>query len=170
MNETVLGIIVGYAALGALLLVMCLETRFSVWLKTVAIVVVAAFYFHTYGALRDALGWPTRALVPERFMLLASWVNEPDKKTGEEGSIEVWAVTLTDEGPMRSPRAYYLDYDEDLHQQLDEANRQMRNGLIQIGKAELGANDPKTPDSARFADVRQRIEFAELPDPELPEK
>ncbi|MEQ8232633.1 MAG: hypothetical protein RLW61_12970 [Gammaproteobacteria bacterium] len=170
MNETVLGIIVGYAALAALLLVMCLETRFSAWLKTLAIVVVAAFYFHTYDALLAALGWPTRAPVPTRFQLLSSWVNEPDKKTGEKGSIELWAVTLTEAGPARSPRAYRLAYDEQLHQQLDEANRQLRNGLIQVGRAEPRGEDAELPDSARFADVRQRIEFADLPDPELPEK
>ena len=46
----------------------------------------------------------------------------------------------------------------------------MRNGLIQIGTTERRANDPQTPDSSRFSDVRQLIEFSELPDPELPEK
>lgn len=170
MNETVLGIIAGYAVLAALLLVACLHTRFSAWLKALAIIAVGACYFLTYDALNAAFGWPTRALMPERFMLLSSWVVEPDKQTGDAGSISLWAVRLDADGPALHPRAYTLGYDEDLHQKLDEANRQMRNGLIQIGTTEREANDPDTPESSRFADVRQVIEFSEMPDPELPEK
>lgn len=170
MNETLLSLIAGYSVLAALLLVLCLYTRFAVWLKTLAIIVVAAFYFHTHDALRAALGWPTAVPLPERFMLLSSWVSEPNKKTGDEGSIELWAVTLTDSGPALKPRAYTLDYDQQLHTRLDEANRQMRNGLIQIGQSDSDDNDPNKPDSSRFADQKQDIKFSELPDPELPEK
>ena len=104
MNETVIGLIIGYAVLGALLLVLCLQTRYSIWLKTLAIIAVSAFNYVTYDAMRTALGWPTEAAVPERFMLLASWVTEPDKKSGDKGSIDLWAVELTEEGPSASPR------------------------------------------------------------------
>lgn len=170
MSETVLSIIAGYTVIGALLLVMCLQTRYAAWIKTVAIVVVAGFYFFTYEALLDVLGWPTRSAMPERFQLLSSWITEPDKKAGSKGSIEIWAVRLGDDGPDLHPRAYRLDYDQTLHQELDEANRQMRNGLIQIGRSEPGMSDPDAADSNRFADVRQRLSFSDLPDPELPEK
>ena len=170
MNGTVISIITGYAVLAALLLVACLHTRIAAWVKSLAIVVVGAFYFYTYDALVAAFGWPTDAAVPARFQLLSSWVVEPDKKSGDDGSIALWAVRLTDDGPALQPRAYLLDYDEQLHQRIEEANRQMRNGLIQVGTSKRRANDPETPDSSRFADTRQVIEFSDLPDPELPEK
>lgn len=170
MNETVIALVAGYAVLASLLLLFCLATKYPVWLKSLAIVLVGGFYVYTYEAMLDMLGWPTHAAMPERFMLLSSWVREPDKKTGDDGSIELWAVALDDEGPAQKPRAYTLGYDERLHQRLDEANRQMRNGLIQIGRAKRRENDAEAADSQRFADARQRIEFAALPDPELPEK
>ncbi|MGH8598029.1 MAG: hypothetical protein ACREXT_15345 [Gammaproteobacteria bacterium] len=170
MNETILALIAGYVLLAALLVALCLYTRFSGWIKTAAILATGMFFFLTYGALRDVLGWPAYSALPERFMLLASWITEPDKIAGTGGAIEVWAVTVRDDGPAAKPRAYTLAYDEELHQALDEANRQIRNGMIQIGHAERRERDAGLTKSARFADVRQRLEFSNLPDPELPEK
>ena len=64
-----------------------------------------------------------------------------------------------------------LPYDKELHVKLDAAQRQMRNGNLQIGEVGGELFDPQaTRDNTRIADKKIDLEFTDLPDPQLPEK
>lgn len=170
MNEAIIGTVAGYLVLVVLLLNLGLYTTWPVWIKTAAICLVAIFYFTTYHSIKQFLGWPTERELPEKFMMLSSWITEPDKKTGEGGSIHLWAVQLSDDGPADEPRAYALPYNMELHQELNEAHLRLRQGMIQIGSASKPEQGPGWITSKKFVDKKHRIKLYDLPDPELPEK
>ncbi len=170
MNEAIIGTVAGYLVLVILLLNLGLYTKWPVWIKTAAICLVAIFYFVTYHSIKQFLGWPTEKALPEKFMMLSSWITEPDKKTGNGGSIHLWAVELSDDGPADEPRAYALAYDADLHHKLNEAHHRLRQGMIQIGSATKPEQDFGWVTRKKFAENKQKINFYDLPDPELPEK
>ncbi len=170
MNEAIIGTLAGYLVLVILLLNLGLYTTWPAWIKTAAIGLVAVFYITTYFSIKQFLGWPTERELPKSFMMLSSWITEPDKKTGKGGSIHVWAVQLSDEGPAAEPRAYALPYDADLHQELNEAQLRLRQGMIQIGSAGKPESSFGWVTSKQFIDNRQEIKLYDLPDPELPEK
>lgn len=171
MTEAIIGLSITYVGLAALLLVMVLFTRWPVWTKLACVVLVTAFYFVTYRSLTGMLGWPTRAELPERFLLLASSISEPDKTRGSDGSVHIWATSLDSGRPAAEPRAYALPYSRELHAQLEEANKDMRNGIMQLGRRVTTEADADVPrDTTRFARRRERLEIYDLPDPELPEK
>ena len=170
MADAVWMLVLAYAVLAALLLVLCLRTDHAAWLKTAVIVIVAVFYWLTYQAAQEVLGWPAERALPARFMLLASWVTEPDKKSGDAGGIDLWAVAIGEHGPGDRPRAYMLDYDKQLHRELEEARLRINQGVIQVGRAELGGSRHDVGQVSSFADVQQDISFEDLPSTELPEK
>ncbi len=170
MNEAIIGTVAGYLVLVILLLNLGLYTTWPVWIKTAAIGLVAIFYFTTYHSIKQFLGWPTERELPEKFMMLSSWITEPNKKTGNGGSIHLWAVQLSDDGPADEPRAYALPYDMELHQALNEAQLRLRQGMIQIGSASKLDSGSGWITSKQFVDKRQQIKLYDLPDPELPEK
>lgn len=170
MSEAIIGLTVAYVALAALVVGLGIFSRWPFWVKLVAVAGVCGLYFLTYASLKGLLGWPTRAELPERFMLLASYVSEPDKTSGAPGSIQIWAASLEDHRPADAPRAYLLDYDAELHGQLDEANKRMRQGIIQLGRRQDAVTPGKSGDQSRFARNPYRIVIFDLPDPELPEK
>ncbi len=170
MNEAIIGTVAGYLILVILLLNLGLYTKWPAWIKTIAIGLVAIFYFVTYHSIQQFLGWPTEKELPEKFMMLSSWITEPDKKTGNGGSIHLWAVELSDDGPADDPRAYSLPYDIDLHHELNEAQLRLRQGMIQIGTASKPEQHLGWVTAKRFVENRQKINLYDLPDPELPEK
>lgn len=170
MNQAIIGLLIAYVALGVLLLGLTINTRWPVWVKVVSILLVSALYFVTYRSLDGMQGWPTTASLPERFLLLASSVHEPDKTSGSKGMIYIWVTSLDDDIPAPEPRAYQLTYSSDMHTRFEEANKRIRDGVMQLGKSEwvTGAESPRN--LGRFAEKRKLIRLYDLPDPELPEK
>ena len=170
MNQAVIGLSIAYVALGVLLLGLAIGTRWPVWVKVVSILLVSALYFVTYRSLGGMQGWPTTASLPERFLLLASTIHEPDKTTGSQGVIYIWATSLDDAMPAPEPRAYQLSYSSDMHTQFEEANKRIRDGIMQLGKSEWVTEAESSRNLGRFAQKRKLIRLYDLPDPELPEK
>lgn len=171
MNEAIIGLTVAYVALAVLLLSLNFFTRCPLWLKLACIIAVTGLYFVTYRSLHGMLGWPTAAALPDRFLLLASSVTEPDKTRGTAGVVHIWATSLESGRPAAEPRAYTLPYTKELHSQLEDANKNMRNGVLQLGRRTTAGDDGDLPrDATRFARQRERIEIYDLPDPQLPEK
>lgn len=172
MNETILGLAAAYVAIAALLIGLLIHGRWPVWVKLGCVLLVTSLYFVNYESLRGLMGWPTQTQMPARFLLLASSVTEPDKTTGEKGVIYVWATSLEDDYPADEPRAYELPYEQTLHSQLEDALKNMRKGVLQLGEAttvdENGKQIPR--DTSRFARQEQTVLFYDLPDRKLPEK
>ena len=172
MNETILALALAYVAIAALLAELLIYSRWKVWVKVGCIILVTALYFVNYQALRGLMGWPTTTDLPARFLLLASSVTEPDKTTGEKGVIHLWASSLEGDYPAKEPRAYELPYTQLLHGQLEDALKNMRKGVLQLGEATTVDKDGnQVPrDTSRFAQQQQALEFYNLPDRKLPEK
>jgi len=170
MNAALLGIVVAYAALAVLLLMLCLYTKWLVWVKASAIVLVSAFYYVSYMSLEGFLGWPAHAALPQEFVLLAGKVEEPNESLDREGSVYLWTLPLDDGNTDGTPRAYELPYDKSLHNQISEATKKLRRGIAQVGKREnLPIKNPATG-QAWFEQYIQQITIYDLPDPELPDK
>jgi hypothetical protein len=170
MNEAIIGLTVAYVALAAFVIGLSIFSRWPYWVKLISVAGVCGLYFLTYASFKGLLGWPTRAELPAHFMLLASYVSEPDKAGGSAGSIQIWAASLAGNRPAEAPRAYHLDYDAELHGQLEEADKRMRQGIIQLGRKQDAATAGDSGDPSRFARNPYRIVIFDLPDPELPEK
>lgn len=171
MNEAIIGLTICYVALAALLLGIFLFARISYGIKLFLVVLLSGFYYLNFHSINGILGWPTEQQLPERFQLLASMITEPDESSGEKGVIHIWVNGFENNFPAPEPRAYELPYDLDLHAALDDALREQRRGNVQMGRRLEEIDDPNMPkDSNRFGQKRQRLEFFNLPDPELPEK
>lgn len=171
MTESVLYLTLAYAVLGAVVLGLNIHSRWPLWVKLATIAGVTAMYFVTWQAFQGLLGWPAGSPVPERFILLASSVTEPDKTTGDAGVIHLWVTPVIDDQPAPTPRAFALPYSAPLHREVREAEKAMRNGILQVGRtrpADPGAQAPT--DTRRFARDAQKITITDLADPALPEK
>ena len=102
---------------------------------------------------------------------MASSITEPDEEEGTAGRIHIWATSFVDNAPADEPRAYELPYDLDLHAALEAALKEQRRGNIQLGKKiEAETTDDIAKDLSKYGEVREQIEFFDLPDPEVPEK
>ncbi|MEW8506407.1 MAG: hypothetical protein AB2598_06860 [Candidatus Thiodiazotropha sp.] len=171
MIESLLLLLFAYVALAALVAAALIASRFHILIKATIVVFTTALYFVTYQGWQTIQGWPARVEVPQRFLLHASVVDEPDKSSGSPGSITLWATDLDSGGPAENPRAYRLEYSKELHTALNDALRNMRNGIVQLGRKRALARRPEQPlDFTRFGEKRERIEIYSLPDPALPEK
>ncbi len=171
MNEGIVGLSIAYVAVAALLTALMIYSRWPFWLKAANVVLVGALYFVTYAALKDLLGWPAGAELPDRFMLLASQIEEPDKTAGTDGRIYVWAVSIRpDNRPADKPRAYAVGYDTELHSQLSQAEQRMRRGIVQLGRKDRSGFPGLAVDRSRRERAHTRFVIFDLPDPELPEK
>jgi hypothetical protein len=171
MNEVLFGLVLAYVFLLAMLALMLLNTRWPWLLKLLMVVSVSGFYLLSYKVWSEAQGWPSTSTLPERFLLHASVIEEPDQSKGLEGEILIWASDLAGHRPAAEPRAYRLAYDKQLHGELEEALKNMRNGIVQLGRSSEMRDDPQQArDLTRFGEQRKQIEFFALPDPALPEK
>jgi len=166
------GLIAAYVLIALLLIGLNIFSNFSWRIKGVLIVAVSVFYLVSYYSFGPLMGWPTDAELPKRFNLVAIFVQEPDKATGDPGEIYLWLTDL-EKGPRRSePRAYKVPFDGDLHAKVVEAGTKMRKGLPQLGELvdeNLGPNARPT-DESRGGQKTVDIEFFDLPDPLFPEK
>ena len=175
-----------YVAIGALLLSLNLASRWSVWLKAAAIVVVSVFYFASYHGLRTLAGLPSSEDLPSDFRLLYVSIDEPDKLSGGEGAIYIWLRELQNDVQVTAtePRAYRLPYSESLAENVEAALRQLEQGKRlngkrsrqQIAEQEIIEEQEEraviTGESGSEASVGNEfsIVFSEVPPPDLPPK
>jgi hypothetical protein len=136
-----LGLTAAYVVLALLLLNLNLYSNWSWWVKAVMIGLTSGFYIVTYFSLPPLLGWPTDAALPERFRLIAVHVQEPNKFTGTEGRIFLWATAIN-APPDSEPRAYRLLFAPTLHERAIEARNKLRKGIPQLGEVEKQAQAP----------------------------
>lgn len=125
---------ISYVAVAALLLSLNIASTWRWQIKMAAIVLVSALYVGTYFGAKELPGWPSRAELPDYFRLHWGIITEPDKYSGEEGRILVWAEALDDnDQSLGSPRAHKLAYDDDLAERIEAAL-----GLVSEGHSVTG--------------------------------
>lgn len=166
------GLVAAYVVLAVLLLSINLYSRWRWPVKAVATLLVTAFYVVTYQSIPPLLGWPASQELPERFNLVAAYVEEPDKATGDDGAIYLWVTNLDEGFENVRPRAYSVPFSSELHQEVAEASGKLRKGIPQLGEtkdAKLGPNG-RPLDTSQQGQASVSVEFFDLPDPLFPEK
>ncbi|MBI4695468.1 MAG: hypothetical protein HY749_15740 [Gammaproteobacteria bacterium] len=129
-----------YVVTAAVLLGLCLYSRWRPGAKIAIIALVSAAYVAVYYGLPTRLGWPTDGAVPKKFNLYAIYIQEPDPQTGAKGDVFFWAADMQ-AGADARPRAYRLPFTPELKAKFTEANGKLRQNIPQIGEAE----DDKDP-------------------------
>lgn len=160
-------LVIAFAALLLLTLLALLWSRWPLWLKGLLVLAVSTFYFHADEVLHAQWGWPNPDALPERFVLLAAVIEEPDAKA--PGALYVWVNALENGRPAARPRAYRLPYAKDLHALLDEGMKKVRQGVSQMGSAEPKGG-PRGFSWLRPGGDEQVVKIRDLPVPQLPEK
>lgn len=166
MNTTDLALW-AFVVLAALATLALLASRWPGWGKLLLVLGVTALYFVAERGFQDAWGWPSRAGLPERFVLLAVVVEEPTPR--DPGRLFVWVNGLEDGAPLRQPRAYQLPYSKNLHGMLEEAMKKSRQGVTQVGTATARAGQAG-PSWLRPGSEQPELKIGDLPVPQLPEK
>ena len=170
MNNSSLLLTLAYLGIAFLLLVLCLATRWPRPVKLAMIALVTAAYFIAESAFDGMLGWPAATNIPEKFVLLATVVEEPDKDRGSKGAIYIWVNGVEAGRPVAEPRAFRLAYGKPLHAMLNEAMKKNRQGISQIGSTEAPAAGKNGSWLRSAADPTVKIKITDAPAPQLPEK
>ena len=171
MTEIQTLLITSYVLLAALLLLVLVYGRIHYIFKMMMVVSALALYLFSYQGWKQVQGWPSRTSLPEHFLLHASVIEEPDQAKGSLGQIFIWASTLEGSFPATEPRAYVIDYDQEIHTSLEDALRNMRNGNVQLGaRKKILTDSNKAQYLEGVGEENFTLEFSPLPDPALPEK
>lgn len=163
-----LSLVLSFCGLVLLCTLALLWSRWPAWLKGMLLAGVTVFYFYADGLAHQMWGWPSADPLPERFVLLATVVDEPTTKS--PGALFLWVNQLDNGKPTLEPRAYRLPYTKDLHAQLNEGMKRVRQGVSQMGVAEPKKGSNKGLSWLRAANQEQVVKIRDLPVPQLPEK
>jgi hypothetical protein len=164
-----LALVISFAALLGVAVSALLWSRWPAWSKGLLALGAGAFSFYGYGAVLELGGLPTQEPLPPRFLMLAAAVDEPVGKNG--GSIFLWVSAIVEGRSGLAPRAYRLNYSKHLHTQVDEGLKRSKDGVAQMGTAEI-----KQPGNRlglgwlKPGADEQEIKIRDLPSPQLPEK
>jgi hypothetical protein len=165
------GLITAYVLIGVLLLSINLYSNWSWKIKAGTIIITSVFFIITYFSYPHLLGWPTTENPPERFRLIASHVQQPNKVTGESGAVFLWLNQIDDLASNIPPRAYRLEYSNELHELIINTNSKLNKGIPQLGEFENHENMmDELRDAPRSGQKSADIEFYDLPDPLFPDK
>lgn len=162
-----LSVVLSFAVLLLLAVLALLHSRWPGWLKGLLVAGVAVFYFWSNDVVHAMWGWPSADPLPERFVLLAAVIDEPNAKSA--GALYVWVNAIENGKPVQQPRAYKLPYAKDLHALLNEGIKKSRQGVSQMGTATPKAGK-KGFSWLRPGRDEQEIKIRDLPSPQLPEK
>lgn len=151
LQSVIVTLSIGYALLGALLLLVLVYARLPWPAKAVAVVVTSAFYIVSFTAAQGLLGWATQDKLPPSFKLLQARIVDPHTVEGDPGSVYLWVEALDDDNrPSGVPRAYRLPYTDALADKTHAAENQIAAGHPQGGRAaDFGSGEGGVIDAAR---------------------
>lgn len=132
MTGAILSLALAYACLLFLLLLIIFRSEIRVPIKFGVLALGCAFYVWHFEALQSFIGWPAESRLPENFQLISVYTVEPNQQIDEPGGIYLWIRELDSED--RTPRSFRIDYDRQVHQQVDSAVRQQQQGERLVGK------------------------------------
>lgn len=159
-----------YALMAFLLLVLCLATRWSWWLKAGMVVAVSGFYLLAQTSFVRLSGWPSAERLPSDFVFLSAVFDEPQPARQHPGAIFIWVHPLQDQGLAAMPRAFRLPYQKDLRGILEEGIKKARDGNTQLGSLHPKSG-PQGSTWLRPAGADEwEIRLRDVPRAQLPEK
>ena len=143
VDEVVLGLAIGYALLGVVLLAILVFARLAWPIKAALIVLTSTFYVVNFFETRALLGWSSIDPLPPRFKLLSARIVEPHSLAGDAGAIHLWVEELDEDNfPSGAPRGYRLPYDASLAERTEAAIKASADGKPQGGRtADFGAGN-----------------------------
>lgn len=163
-----LALVLAYASLVLIAVLALLWSAWPRWMRAMLATGAAALYFVGHGAVHALMGVPTRESLPEQFVLVAAMVEEPT--TNSPGALYLWVRTLRDGLAEPEPRAYRLAYTRKLHEQINEGLKKGRDGVSQMGTAEVRGNQGRGLGWLQPGADEQEVRIRDLPMPQLPEK
>jgi hypothetical protein len=151
LQSVIVTLSVGYALIGALLLLVLVYARLPWQAKAMAVIVTSAFYVVCFVGMRGLLGWASVDRLPPNFKLLQARIVDPHTVDGDPGSVYLWLEALDEDNrPSGVPRAYRLPYSDALAEKTQHASDQIAAGHPQGGRtADFGTGDGGVIDAAR---------------------
>lgn len=123
-----------------------ISARGKWFIKAAAMAVAIYSSILIWTALDTYRGWPTRDVLPAKMLLHWVIIEEPNKKTGDEGSFYLWIVEMkkrddsvnTVGNPLEyvpidyEPRSYRLPYDPNNknHREMHKALQGFKNEIV----------------------------------------
>jgi hypothetical protein len=163
-----LPIILAYCALLLLVTLALLLSHWPRWLKGLLVAAVTLLYFAGNEAVHALAGVPSNDALPERFVMLAAVVDEPTQKSA--GALYLWISPIDADKPTIQPRAYKLAYKRSLHEQISDGLKKGREGVSQMGTAEVKGGNGRAGGWLKPGNDEQEVKIRDLPVPQLPEK
>jgi hypothetical protein len=172
LNLGISGLVAAYVLMAVVLLGVGMRSAWSWKVKAAVIMLTTAFYLVTYFAYPQILGWPTAEKPPQKFRLLASHIERPDKNRGVSGVIYLWLAGIDDLSSPLPPRAYRFAYSDTLHQRVLNATSKLNRGIAQLGEFESNhdTNTGKTKNVPESDKKSVSIVFYDLPDSLFPDR
>jgi hypothetical protein len=164
----VLPLILAYAALLLLVGLALVWSGWPRWLKSVLVVAVTCLYFFGYDAAHALWGVPSSDALPDRFVMVAAVVDEPTQK--KPGALYLWVSEIVEGKTGIEPRAYKLPYSRALHEQINEGMKKGRDGVSQMGSADIKNGSSRAVGWLKPGNDEQEIKIRDLPTAQLPEK
>ncbi len=151
LQSVIVTLSVGYALIGALLLLVLVYARLPWQAKAAAVVVTSIFYVVSFVGMRGLLGWASVDRLPPSFKVLQARIVDPHTVDGNSGSVYLWVEALDEDNrPSGIPRAYRLPYSDALAEKTQHAADQIAAGHPQGGRAaDFGTGDGGLIDAAR---------------------
>jgi hypothetical protein len=151
LQSVIVTLSVGYALIGALLLLVLVYARLPWQAKAAAVVVTSIFYVVSFVGMRGLLGWASVDRLPPSFKVLQARIVDPHTVDGDSGSVYLWVEALDEDNrPSGIPRAYRLPYSDALAEKTQHASDQIAAGHPQGGRAaDFGTGDGGLIDAAR---------------------
>ena len=164
-----LALVLAYALLVLLAVLALLWSPWPRWLKAGLALGATVLYFFGHDTVLALAGTPSREPLPERFVMVAALVEEPSSQG--KGALYLWVRPMHDGVAAAEPRAYRLAYSRKLHEEINEGLKKGRDGVAQMGTAELKGNRAGGPGSwLQPGADEQEVRIRDLPVPQLPEK
>ncbi|MGB0712820.1 MAG: hypothetical protein ACPGUC_04600 [Gammaproteobacteria bacterium] len=128
MNTTLVLLAVVYTAVLALLVLVLFQTALAWRLKAAAVALALALSITHYQALKGVWGWPVDERPPDGAEMVGTLAREPNRRTGSEGAVYLWAIPP---GHVE-PRAYRLPYEPETHGTVARAEERASEGHRQV--------------------------------------
>jgi len=160
--------ILAFAAFTLLIALALVFSHWPRWLKGLLALGVTGFYFFGYASLHSLLGLPSTDALPARFVMIAAIVDEPRGKF--QGALYMWVTPIEEGKSVMQPRAYKLPYSRVLHEQIADGMKKGREGVPQMGTAEVKGGNGKGPSWLNPGTDEQEVKILDLPTPQVPEK
>jgi len=165
------GIIISYLIIALLLISFIIYSKRSLKIKVVSCIISAVFFLVSFMSYPPLLGWATSENLPVRFRLISAHVQQPDKLSGDEGTIYLWLTKLDDLTSVQTPRSHKLPYSNVLHEKVINANAKLDKGIAQLGEFENKQDiDIIGKGKSNIELISNQIQFYDLPDPLFPDK